>query len=287
MTTPNDDDLFKRMFASFVNRKNRGSNSRSPHLPSPPPPTPPDLRRVNTSTPSRGLQLPSQPRPLKSSYYPPPPPLNTNKFPRHLETQSGGLGNIFSLRQAPDTSRKYEGRTSGKRSVKSSKGSKGSRGGSKGSEKGPSASTEDAPPRKRTRVLQRHSANVDGVLLRTHSAHASLHSSGSGKLNKNRSSTRIPLPSTTPPPGSSSRAAPSTKPPSQKKFPCEQCDAVFAQNGQLSRHVRRVHDKLRPYACEHCGRLFGARSDRSRHVTVSSFPSILQPNHITGMGLVT
>ncbi|CDF32513.1 unnamed protein product [Chondrus crispus] len=131
----------------------------------------------------------------------------------------------------------------------------------------PSASTEDAPPRKRTRVLQRQSANIDGIVLRTHSAHASLHSSASGKLSKARSVNRAQLPSTGPPGGSSSRGG-GNKPPSQKRFPCQRCDAVFAQNGQLSRHVRRVHDKLRPFACEHCGRLFGARSDRSRHVTI-------------------
>lgn len=273
MTAPNDDDLFKKMFASFVNRKTRGSGSRSPpNHPLPPPP--PELRRVNTGLGSRVPYQSSHLRPLKSSYHPPPPPAPSNKHLRHFEPHSGGLGGLLSLRQPGDNSRsRNDYRASGKRSVKSSKGSKGSRGGSKGSEKVPSASTEDAPPRKRTRVLNRHGTNVDGVLLRTHSAHASLHSTGSGKLSKSRSSTRIHVPSTAPPSGSSSRGGPSAKPPSQKRFPCEQCEAVFAQNGQLSRHVRRVHDKLRPFACEHCGRLFGARSDRSRHVTVCSFSS--------------
>lgn len=54
----------------------------------------------------------------------------------------------------------------------------------------------------------------------------------------------------------------------QRSFPCSDCDAVFAQRGQLSRHHRRVHERLRPHACEYCGRLFGARSDRTRHVQV-------------------
>lgn len=265
-----DDDLFKKMFESFVHRKTRGSsNAHAPRHHHPTPPPPPPLRRTNTGLSSRASHGSSQLRPLRSSYHP-PPTTSAHKHPRHSEPRSSGLGGLFGLRHAGDGSRghgAHYGGAASKRAGKSSKSSKGSKGGSKGSEKVPSASTEDAPPRKKSRVIQRSGMSVDGVLLRTQSAHASLQSSTGGKMSKSRTSARMHLPTTTPPTVGSSRGGPS-KPPSQKKFPCEKCEAVFAQNGQLSRHVRRVHDKLRPFACEHCGRLFGARSDRSRHVTV-------------------
>lgn len=131
------------------------------------------------------------------------------------------------------------------------------------------------PPRKRTRTTN--------ALARTRSAHPSTNPSalsgmgGSGHV--------VPPP---PPPHSSvtsrSRAlspagagasgSGSVSSTQQRSFPCDVCGSVFAQRGQLSRHHRRVHEKLRPHACEYCGKLFGARSDRTRHVQVSSNQSL-------------
>lgn len=42
----------------------------------------------------------------------------------------------------------------------------------------------------------------------------------------------------------------------EKRFPCPDCDSVFRQNGQLSRHYRRVHEKVSTCVyimfCLHC-----------------------------------
>lgn len=195
-------------------------------------------------------------------------------------------------------SRKHAASRSGGRSAPfahTSRGSKGSKG-SKGSDKPVSASTEDAPPRKRTRTHRL--ANIQ----RSQSAHAgSLHSSRNSKQDKIRANSRFNLPSVQTPQThipSSSNATSShvaredagnpalsptdplsqkrgAKPAGVKSFPCDKCSAVFAQKGQLSRHIRRVHEKLRPHACEYCGRLFGARSDRTRHVMVRFTPNML------------
>lgn len=114
--------------------------------------------------------------------------------------------------------------------MKSAKG-----GGDKG--KGlPTTSTEEAPPTKRTRTLHR-----------SQSAHPSTA----------RSAVRSP-------PSAHHEGAGSSK----RNFPCEQCSSSFTQRGQLLRHVRRVHEHLRPYACQLCGSKFGARSDRNRHIQV-------------------
>lgn len=161
----------------------------------------------------------------------------------------------------PSSSRKHS--TASKPGTKGSKGSRGSKG-SKGSDKPVSASTEDAPPRKRTRT------HPHPALQRSQSAHASLHSSRNAKSEKMRNNSRFNLPPAhAPAPAGPSNVPPSTNPNKAiKSFPCDQCPAVFAQKGQLSRHTRRVHEKLRPHACEHCGKLFGARSDRTRHIMV-------------------
>eukprot|EP00177_Eucheuma_denticulatum_P000687 GFKZ01001235.1.p1 GENE.GFKZ01001235.1~~GFKZ01001235.1.p1 ORF type:complete len:368 (+),score=16.66 GFKZ01001235.1:101-1204(+) len=261
MQSQTDDDIFKRMFASFVARKTRPSAAT--HVRPRSPPEPDSLRRVATEFSGRTFlssTTPSPPtaRPLLS-------PTPAYKHPRQSDRNPGAM---FL----------HHGRRS-----KQSKGSRGSRSskGSKGSEKPVSASTEDAPPRKRARP---HTPirSATGNLLRTQSAHAgSLHSMGdrqprlersksAAKLNasSNGSSAerKVKIPSTRPPADRASSS--SAKPPGVKKFPCDKCPATFSQKGQLSRHIRRVHDKLRPHACEYCGRLFGARSDRTRHVMI-------------------
>lgn len=345
-----DDDIFKRMFASFVARKTRNSapNVQPPQPRPPPPPTlsrpsvprsnahaPPmyadrpaadTLRKVATDYNGRGFNMSSSTAYHASHPTNTPdlsPPLRTghqshhqrsstarpdaphhyhhnghyhhaqhharlSPFPSlfhsrpsqepHASSHAHTTGAQASAAQAE--SRKHAASRSGARMFHAPNGPKGSRGsrGSKGSEKQVSASTEDAPPRKRTRM------HALPTLQRSQSAHAgSLNSSRNSKGDKPRNNSRFNVPSgqhappsTVPPTGNtasannSSSGAPSAQPQGRngRSFPCDKCSAVFAQKGQLSRHIRRVHEKLRPHACEYCGRLFGARSDRTRHVLV-------------------
>ncbi|GAB0493986.1 hypothetical protein MMPV_005274 [Pyropia vietnamensis] len=50
--------------------------------------------------------------------------------------------------------------------------------------------------------------------------------------------------------------------------PCayDGCGFRTTRNGQMTRHVKRVHLKLRPYACNYCETPFASRSDRNRHI---------------------
>ena len=286
MPAPSDDELFKRMFASFVQRKNRTSTPANPTRPGPSSPnrlpyvdTPPDvLRKVATEFTGRGISgSATSPnlQALRQGYdqfhqqtQQQREPQSSRKTSRHSSFPAlfgfRGNGNDSRNRghgngdQPSPSSRRHNGRNSrGSRGSKSSKGSK-------GSEKQVSASTEDAPPRKRQRA---HNA-----LQRSQSAHAgSLHTSSSRKTDKVRNNPRFNLPPAHAGGASAStnNRRGSTANKANRSFPCSKCDAVFAQNGQLSRHTKRVHEKLRPHACEFCGRLFGARSDRTRHVMVS------------------
>lgn len=291
MPAPSDDDIFKRMFASFVARKTRTPAPPPPGAPAPrmpedrPAPHMPEDRRApgvlrKSATDFNGRSF--------SPHGPPPPDIATPRHPHHSvhvppthrparQNERSGLQAIFPFRshaqpleqpRAPSPPRRTH---AAPRAGRSSKGSKGS----KGSEKQVSASTEDAPPRKRTRT---HPVQHP-PLQRSQSAHAgSLHSSHRSKSEKQRASGRYQLPPShvTPPTTAVPQQAPrqqgetaSKASAASKSFPCDKCQAVFAQKGQLSRHTRRVHEKLRPHACEYCGRLFGARSDKARHVTVS------------------
>lgn len=357
-----DDDIFKRMFASFVARKTRNSASNV-QPPQPPPnlsrpsltrsnvpngtvyadrPAADTLRKVATDYNGRGFNLtPSAHHQHHAHAHANAhhaqeisPGLRTGHQSHHHVTghfsrssavrpdlahtnshhnyaanhgRQTAFPSLFHSRPSQDAhahgsnhhgnvgtssgpapSRKHAATRSGGRGFSMVAGSKGSRGskGSKGSEKQVSASTEDAPPRKRTRT------HTLPTLQRSQSAHAgSLGSSRNSKGEKQRTNSRFNLPSLQPPPPStippvipvngnnSSSGGPSSSQGHQqqkdkgsgKSFPCDKCPAVFAQKGQLSRHIRRVHEKLRPHACEYCGRLFGARSDRTRHVMVRVF----------------
>ena len=42
--------------------------------------------------------------------------------------------------------------------------------------------------------------------------------------------------------------------------------AAFGKAGQLTRHMRAVHEKRRDHACPHCAAAFGRASDLTRHV---------------------
>lgn len=265
-----NDDLFKNMFTSFADKNKRGSSaSRPPRQDLTLPPLS-ALRRFDTDVNSTDPHGSRQFRSMRSSYHP-PPTTSADKHPRHSEPKRSGLGGFFgSFRHAGEGSGGHgtlHGVPFSNGNGKSSNSSKGSKGGSKGREDVASTLTEDAPPRKKTRVMQRPGTKAGDLLLRTQSAHGNLQSSTRGKMSKSRSSTRLHLPTTTPPIVGPSRPGPS-QPPSQKKFPCGRCAAVFTQNGQLNRHIRRVHEKEKDHVCQHCGRLFGSRSDCSRHVKV-------------------
>lgn len=290
---PSDDDIFKRMFANFVRKRQGGAPPASSqhHQRQTNDHRPPDaLRKLATDFNGRNFAQPAPPMPdilthQHSSHAATlhrQPSRHADARPSMIPTSILNNGRISSLSPdvepdirtpSPPPPRKSFSKPTGKL-PRASKGSKGS----KGSDKGVSASTEDAPPRKRTRT------HPHPALHRSQSAHAgSLHSSRS-KNDKQRNNSRFNLPPATTPPvldheaaGPSNAQQPSAGNPTSsnsnksatKSFPCDQCNAVFAQKGQLSRHTRRVHEKLRPHACEYCGRLFGARSDRTRHVMVS------------------
>lgn len=51
----------------------------------------------------------------------------------------------------------------------------------------------------------------------------------------------------------------------ERPFQCPKCPGRFSAKGQLNRHTRRVHDKIRTEACEKCGRMFFSKADRDRH----------------------
>ncbi len=244
MGDPND--IFGRMFASFVNRKIRGHRSNR----APPPPVPQEPLRRTTSeyrasrprprgiagllspttsrTPTNRSSSSSQQRAGSSAaaaaasaaaHHLEYSGSNATGVPtHHLQHEYDAAGHIDHA--AP---RRHSGRYSEK-----------------------TISDDDRPPRKRSRTHH---------IVRSQSAH----SVGNRNSRRNAAENIAPRPAHVP----RTRPAPATR-----SFPCPQCNAVFQQRGQLARHTRRVHEKLRPYECEHCGRLFGARSDRTRHVQV-------------------
>ncbi|ODM90628.1 putative zinc finger protein [Orchesella cincta] len=51
-----------------------------------------------------------------------------------------------------------------------------------------------------------------------------------------------------------------------KKHKCSLCTAVFKFQTSLKRHIRAVHEKLRPYSCDLCGRKFAYSSNCKIHL---------------------
>lgn len=49
-------------------------------------------------------------------------------------------------------------------------------------------------------------------------------------------------------------------------FVCETCNSSYSQKGDMVRHMRSVHQGIRPYRCPHCGNAFGRRSILNKHI---------------------
>jgi hypothetical protein len=51
-----------------------------------------------------------------------------------------------------------------------------------------------------------------------------------------------------------------------KDFECPKCHKRFSDKGNLTRHDKTVHLKLREHVCEVCGRAFGLNGDLQKHI---------------------
>jgi uncharacterized Zn-finger protein len=51
-----------------------------------------------------------------------------------------------------------------------------------------------------------------------------------------------------------------------EKFPCPQCKKKFSRREHVNRHVRAVHEKLKPFQCTQCKKNFSRRDEETRHV---------------------
>ncbi|XP_058170030.1 zinc finger protein 845-like [Anopheles ziemanni] len=52
----------------------------------------------------------------------------------------------------------------------------------------------------------------------------------------------------------------------EKQFPCEFCEHVFLNKGNLQRHIRIVHQKMKSYNCTHCSQSFGKAETLKHHI---------------------
>lgn len=55
-----------------------------------------------------------------------------------------------------------------------------------------------------------------------------------------------------------------------RPYKCEVCRAAYTQKGDMVRHMRYVHEGIRPYQCPHCGNSFGRRSILNKHIKTHS-----------------
>ncbi|XP_053677002.1 zinc finger protein 501-like [Anopheles nili] len=52
----------------------------------------------------------------------------------------------------------------------------------------------------------------------------------------------------------------------EKRFTCDQCEQVFSNSGNLTRHVRLVHHRVKAFKCSYCHRSFGKAETLKHHV---------------------
>lgn len=50
-----------------------------------------------------------------------------------------------------------------------------------------------------------------------------------------------------------------------RPFRCDRCASSFAEKNKLRKHIQSVHERARPYKCELCNATFSQASDRKRH----------------------
>lgn len=62
-----------------------------------------------------------------------------------------------------------------------------------------------------------------------------------------------------------------------RPYSCTECTATFAERGKLRRHKQTVHEKLRPFRCEFCGAQFGERGNLNQHQTSRHASSLANP----------
>mmetsp|Transcript_5661 Transcript_5661/g.15131 ORF Transcript_5661/g.15131 Transcript_5661/m.15131 type:complete len:256 (+) Transcript_5661:63-830(+) len=51
-------------------------------------------------------------------------------------------------------------------------------------------------------------------------------------------------------------------------FECHMCRHVFARRSNLNKHLKQVHEGVRPHGCEQCGLRFGQKASLSKHISV-------------------
>lgn len=52
----------------------------------------------------------------------------------------------------------------------------------------------------------------------------------------------------------------------RKKFECDQCDYKCSTNGNLQKHIKSVHDKIKDYACDKCKFKSSTNVDLQKHI---------------------
>ena len=51
-----------------------------------------------------------------------------------------------------------------------------------------------------------------------------------------------------------------------KRSQCNVCNKTFPQKSALNRHIREVHDKVKPFECPHCPNKAGTNSNIKQHI---------------------
>ena len=52
----------------------------------------------------------------------------------------------------------------------------------------------------------------------------------------------------------------------EKKLKCEQCPYATSVRGSLQRHMKAVHEKVRPYKCDKCSHAASTKQNLHNHV---------------------